>query len=393
MKINNVIERNLNLIYNSIKEGKTNKEFPIKLGNNMTKLFSRAFITLEISDITILETFYLKLFSNDNIIILDTYRNSNNINVLSDSINSLETLSNAITNDNDIKIKPDNSLLPVGCINQHLLVTFTGHTLCNIIGVIPELFFDELDKGNDSISDIIIKQFMTNFYKYMSKNITNIDILTDSIIDTNYYKYINNELSVSLSEVKTPYGLISFFGKKSSNISTEVDECKKLFNKNNLLLFDNQIPYLNTELYFEITCSFYTFLVLFTILPSSSFIDWEDFKILMSSNNKLFLNPTSIPNNLDKYKLRLNSKVLEFIDRRNSISNNKEYNLLKYNLILNSSMFKFTLKLSLNDISNKINVLNSNYLNNNISNYLNTELYYIYNNIMNLSKKIYSILN
>lgn len=390
MKINNVIERNLDLIYKTIKDGKSNKEFAIKLGNNMTKLFSHSFITLDISDITLLETFYLKLFSSDNIIFLDTYLNSDNIDIMSNSINSLMILSESMNNDTDIKIKPSNSLLPIGCINNHLLVTFTCNTLCNIIGVLPDIFFDELEKENISLSDFIIKKFMTNFYNYMSKKITNIDILSDSIIESKYYKYTEDDLSVSLTEVHTPYGMMSFFGDRSSDLNNEINECKRLFSCNNNDI--NLLPYIKTDLYFVITCSFYTFLNIFTKLPSSSFIDWKDFKILMSPDNKLLLNISSLPNNLDKYKIRINSKIDEFIKNRNNLSSDKEYNLLKYNFILGSSMTKFTLKLSLNDISNKINILNNIINKEKIDNYLDYESNYIYTNIENISKKIFSIL-
>lgn len=411
MVINDVSYNNLDMLYDAIIQASNNTQYGRKLGENMNKLLSHCSITFNINDLTIFETYIMKLFSNDNnMIITNSYLSLESTNEkYAEMINQLDNLSIMMNNDNDLSIKVNELFYFTGHIFKNVIVTFTGISLCNIIGVLPDIWFKETlltEKSNGTnlpdalpctknLLDGIVNSLVNNFYSFMEKTVNRIDLAVDSYINSNYYSYANNnDTNVNLAEVLTPFGSLLFFGDRASNLSNDIQKCKNVFKYNTAPADSNYLSYSykNTNIYFVINCTFYAFLEMFLSLPSNFFVDNQDFKTLFADSANLI-----IPNFLTSYKMRLSNNIKNIIDIRKDVSSSQETSLMRYNYIPLNSSFKFTMKLSLNDISSTLSkyqrAITEDHIYGDSNNYIAIEILKIINEINQNSKTVYTLLS
>lgn len=416
---------NIDMIRDIITEGLEDSKF---LGPNMSSLFNHCSITIQISEITLLEAYYMKLFVSQ-FIETGTFINTDGLNKIcpnsEETINAAINIFNVMNNDDDIKIKPNTYFLPLIAIQKSAIVVLSGSNLCNIFSAIPDTFFNEVngrietgrnlkinepdkyeewanqngvkDLSDDKIFDkilenCIIEKFIYNFYKNLSPKIMQIDLLTDASINNIYYKRLFNDslIKVHIDEVVNPYGSLDLLNNSNKEIMKD-----NLIQMHNVLDFnDSNTIFDTTYLTFSIACSFYTFLELFLHLPSNYFIDHQDFKTLMMEDTCLCINSIGL---YDKYKLRINTKLTDLVKLRNLviINNKNENNISRYNYILANSYYKFSIKLSLSDIANTISTFNSMIDNTQIygnNTLLYNEIKYIINKINKYSKSVFNLI-
>jgi hypothetical protein len=306
MIVKNVHFSNIDKLYEAIAIGKNNTQFNREVGKNMNKLMSHTAVSMIITDVSIFELFIMKMLSNsDNLITLSS---SYDIELAGDeykkTVSDMAQLSDLISNDDDIDFTVGQFFLPSGCVIKDIIVSFTGNSLCSLFGVLPDLFFKntfEIEKDSEfpsfipdyeKLENAVVEEFLKNFYKYMNNFVTNIDLVSDSYINANYYNYIDdNRTNVSMSNIFTPYGNLSFFGD-NEDIEEQLQNCKVAFSD-----IPNDIrglQFKSTELYFVVNSSFYAFLEMFLALPSKFFIDNQDVKTLFMPEHKLL-----IPDGLD----------------------------------------------------------------------------------------------
>lgn len=405
MIIQRILLANIDELYEAIAIGKHNPEYGHKLGPNINNLLQRACITFDINDITLFELYMLKKFTNVSVIIPQAsfYDNEALGEKYTKIIDNMIKLSDTINHDDDIKYDINQYFLTTGCISKNVTISLSGTSLFSVFGTMPDLFFMEVFGFQSDIDfsssildykvleEAIINKFVNNFYSFLNNDVNIIDMVTDSYINSNFYSYIDNssdEISVSISDVITPYGSLNFFGEKSKDISSNISKISELFKS--VVSDTRAYPYKTTNIYFVINCSFYAFLEMYLALPRSFFIDTQDVKLLFDENSKLV-----IPKGLSKYSMRIGTKLKDIRDMMLEISSNRSNNLIRYKYIPLNSYFKFSMKLSLDDISSTILKYNRS-VSDGIygkKSVLNNEIYLILYSILNNSKIIYNLIS
>lgn len=416
----------IDMIKDIIAEGSMNSKF---LGSNMSALLNHCSITIKISELTLLESFYMKLFVSQ-FIETETFINTDGLNDIcpnsEETINAATNIFYAINNDDDIKLKPNTYFLPLIAIQKSAIVVLSGSNLCNIFTTIPDTFFNEVNsrietgrnlKINDPdkydewtkqngvkdlsdseifnkiLENCIIERFIYNFYKNLSPKIMQIDLLTDASINNIYYNRLSDDtlIKVYLDEVTNPYGSLDLLLNDPNKETMKGN----LIQMHNILDFnDSNTIFDTTYLTFTIGCSFYAFLELFLHLPTQYFIDYQDFKTLMMENTQLCTNSIEL---YEKYKLRINTKLTDLVKLRNLVivNNKNENNISRYNYILANSYYKFSIKISLSDIANTISTFDSMIENTEIygkNTLLYNEIKYIINKINSYSRSIFNLI-
>lgn len=362
MIIQRVLLSNIDELYEAIAIGKHNPEYGHKPGSNINNLLQRVSITFDIDDITIFELFILKRFTNASVIIPQAsfYDNEALGERYTDVIDNMIKLSDIINHDSDIKFNINQYFLTTGCLSKNVTVSLTGTNLFSIFGTMPDLFFmqafdfqvdsDFTPKINDYkvLEETIINKFVNNFYSYLQSTVNNIDMVTDSYINSNYYSFIDDsETNVSISDVNTPYGSLHLFGDKSKDANETIPKMKELFT--DIVDDVRAFPYRATEICFVVNCSFYTFLEMSLALSRNFFIDNQDFKTLFIEDSKMI-----VPKGLTKYSMRIGTKLNDIRNMVSEVSSSKANNLIRYKFVPLNTCFKFSMKLSLNDISSDI---------------------------------------
>lgn len=402
MIVQNVEMSNIDKLYEAIAIGKHNPDYDQKIYDNINRLLSHVTITFFIDDLTLFEEFIIKVFTNSEIIPVATFYDNEALgDKYKQVIDNILTLSNSINHDADIKYSIGQYFLTAGCITKRIILSLSGSQLFSIFSMMPDIFFMKTF-GYQSNSDFspeildykvlensLITNFVNNFYNYYQSYVNKIDTVVDSYIHNNFYSFIDDKkTSVSLSDVVSPTGSISFFGDKTDNIQTGISHTSSVF----LDVIDDVrgLMYKSINLYFVINCSFYAFLEMFVALPNTFFIDHQDMKLLFREDAKMI-----IPEGLDKYSMRLSSKLGDIKKMKDEVSSKPEANLTRYKFIPLNTSIKFSMKISLNDISSTLlkyetAIRNSHIYNMNSA--LSNEILYIINSIKSTSKSIYDVL-
>lgn len=402
MIVQNVEMSNIDKLYEAIAIGKHNPDYDKKIYDNINKLLSHTTITFFIDDLTLFEEFIMKVFTNSEIIPVATFYDNEALgDKYKQVIDNILTLSDSINRDADIKYSIGQYFLTAGCITKRIILSLSGPQLFSIFGMMPDVFFMKTFgyQSNSDFSheildykvleDSLITNFVNNFYSYYQSYVNKIDAVIDSYIHSNFYSFIDDKkTSVALSDVVSPTGSISFFDDKTDNIQTDITHTSSVF----LDVIDDVrgLMYKSINLYFVINCSFYAFLEMFIALPNIFFIDHQDMKLLFREDAKMI-----IPEGLDKYNMRLSSKLGDIKKMKDEVSSKPEANLTRYKFIPLNTSIKFSMKISLNDISSTLlkyetAIRNSHIYNMNSA--LSNEILYIINSIKSTSKSIYDIL-
>ena len=373
MKIDYVSTVNLGLLEDAFNSGILNTSNIAKdFGKNLSLLLSHIKISFFIDDISILEAYMLKRFCNGNYIDIETSVSDSNINkekypITHRSIQSLFLLNKSIDDDKDVTVKPGVMLFPVKSIIKKCIATFEGQNILTIIGSLtrsPESFFMKVnsyiqDSNNnrskdDIIIDLLIENFLKEFYSYMTYRIQYIDLLSDSTLEFMYLNHAKDDTKkfVSLSHVNTIYGTIPFVNVDTDQYQKAIDIIN--VNKAKNPIEDSSIKMNTTEIFFICNTSIYSFLEIFLTLPIGSILESTDIKSVYSSDQFI------IPQEMSKYQSRVTSIIEKIKGEREKVKDTN--NIDNYNLIQLNTKIQYTIKFKLSEISdilmtweNKIN--------------------------------------
>lgn len=413
MIVSRVSHSNIDELYEAILIAQNNPTYTKDMGDNLIVMLRNASITMDINDVSIFEAYMLKMFSNDqNLWITDRRIDVNGCGDKNSVIfKSVDQLARSMLNDNDIEIKPAGVLFNTGNIKTDLTLTFTGVTLFNIISTLPDQFFKRYNiqqakaVGNENItvdnalsvtevdfgeafSNYIVNEFANHFWDFFKKNVSVIDVCSDSFIDSNYYAFTStSNRDVVLANIDTPYGSASFI-HDDENLQDSIDKCKEALK----IIPDDKraLPYKLVNLSFVINCDFYTFLEMFLALPSSYFINKQDLKLLFAKNTITFDHIYST------YKTRIATKLNDVMKVKAEASSDIKNTLIRYNSIPLLSSFKFTIRLNLNDIRNELlryeTYIREGAYSDECNDYLSYSILNIIEKIKTSSLQVYSIL-
>lgn len=370
MIVNEVTHNNLDKLYEAILIANSNPDYTKEMGENIIVILRDVSITLKISDMSLIETYMLKMFSNDQNMwlteqVVDIYGCGEEYAL---NCTGIHQLSQSMLEDQDIGIKPGILFFNTGNIKNSAVVTFSGYTLFNILSTLPDQFFKKYniqqakDNGTadenintlppivdfgESLNNFIVNEFAKHFWDFFKRSVNVIDLGTDSYINNKYYTFVKpNKRDVVLAGVTTPFGNVSFIDGSEGLNEEKLNSCKRSFTE--IPTDKRSLFYKTTNITFVINCDFYTFLEMFLILPSSYFINKQDIKTLFLSN-QIFIDPI-----YDQYKTRISVRISESMKMKDEISKDKDNNLIRYNYIPLVSSYKFTMKLSLNDITSEL---------------------------------------
>ena len=412
MTVNEVTHSNLDKLYEAILIANNNPDYKKEMGENIIVILRDVRITMTISDVTEFEAYMLKMFSNDqNIWITEQ---SIDVNGCGENNTAncagIHQLSTSMLNDNDVGVKPGALFFNTGNIKNTVVVSFTGYTLFNILSTLPDQFFKKYniqqtkEKGleiqdadnlppiidfGESLNNFIVNEFANHFWDFFKRSVNVIDLGTDSYINSKYYTFVKpNKRDIVMANAITPYGDISFIDGSEGLSPERVDACKRNFT--DIPMDKRNLPFKSTTITFVINCDFYTFLEMFLALPSSYFINKQDVKTLFLSD-QIFIDPM-----YENYKTRIAVRISECMHMKNSVSKESDNNLIRYNYIPLVSSYKFTMKLSLNDITSEIfryeKLIKDGYYSYNCNDYLSYSILYIIENIKKYSLAVYKLL-
>lgn len=406
MVVDYVISNNMDLLENGYKTGiLESSDMTRDFQRNLPILLSHINISYIVTDISILESLYLKYFSNGNLIDVSTYININNFDrklypTTSHAVQSLFALNNNIENDEDIELKPGIMYFPAKSVYKTVVVTFTGSNILNIIGDITRtssifnILYNKMsqtpEKSKQEIfNDILIKNFVDEFYKYMGLKLSYTDLLTDSLLTFEYLKPAeeSNKI-VSLDHVNSIYGDIPFVridAEKYRNSLANIASNKIKVNKE--VDYDT-FNIETTDIYLTCNTTFYTFLETALYLPLENILENTDNKILYLSHSVV------IPKEMNKYQNRLSTIMKKIIAEKESLKTDKSID--KYNLTMLNTKVQFTLKFNLKTISDIIIPWEKDVKNNmfgNIGNYITNETLEMISEIRKYATAVYSTIN
>lgn len=312
-----------------------------------TKLFSyleHCMIGLEIDEVTTLELFYLKSFASKIFVVGDYYRNFVNKDnypelhtLVQDSLN----IRNEVLSDSDIDKSKSfiDNMLPIGCKSYRVIAVFKGATITSITSGFPNVLFDG-DNGRIlesfpepyDLENRVSQLFFKNFYSYIAKKSTDIDIVTETMTNLKFYQYADK--LVNLAHINTPFGEIRFFKSDATVFQKQINNIKN--NQKTLPFFLSDSVYLT----FVLNTTFSTFMKLY--LDNDFVVDTQDLKIVADS--KALLSDDI----LIKYKNRI-ATIISNIKESSKPLNGKDLNFLNY--MFSGNIIKYSIQLSATDIN------------------------------------------
>lgn len=410
MKIEHVVVNNLKILEDGYKSGiLETKDVTKDFDKNLSLILSHITISFIVSEISILEAVNLKKFCNGNLIDLETAISDDTIDetifpITNRTVRSLFMLNKSISEDSDIEIKPGVVYFPTKIITKKVIATFTGQNILAIINDITRssdcffnILYNEMKKKPDEskdeiIKNILIRNFITEFYKFMGHKCAYMDILSDSVLNFNYLEPISRTHNlVTLTHVSSIYGEIPFLNIDSETYKQSITNITNNKNhiKNNICGIDTNLNKETIDIYFTCNSSFYSFLEMFLYLPMGTVLESTDIKALYCSHNVI------IPEEMVKYKNRLSSLIKKITAEKDSLRESSSID--KYNLILLNTKIQFTLKFNLNNISNIIipweNNIKEHHMYGDSSNYISREILKILENIRKYSLAVFSTIN
>ncbi len=388
---------NIDFLIKTICAGRTSKDHRKDLGPHINNIYNHVEVKFLLRDVDIVTACYLKKFSNDNIIFIDSKLSDNLVKKdykeIYNNTHVAIKLIEAICKDND-SIKRDYSeLFPAICITKSLHVTFTGSSLGFLFGSNPDLMIKELysfKEDKDFNSDVIMENdyeklknhlfntLLQSIYKFIDRDNHTMDLLADSSINFHYYNIDDLiDYPCCLIETNSPLGRKSYYYKEKVNKD-----------KIPATVFDKIALLKNTKLAFSIKAPYYAYLEMQMVLPSRFFLDTEDVRSVAAkedyNGNHMVLD--------DKYKIRLTDYFIKLASSSKELIKNEKA-LDKYFYIPLSSNIHFTMNISLYDIANELEIyeekIESQKLYGDSDNYLSSHILDIIFYMKSFSRMVY----
>lgn len=327
-------------------------------GGNIFSFLEHCMIGIELDTITTMELYYLKKFASSIKVIGYEYRNFTSKDEefdMNQKIDCLMSLHDEMINDDDInknKSEVDN-ILPIGCKSYHIIAIFKGASIPSVTGSFIENIFKENDKCFEEYPEEtdmvgrIAEAFYNNFYSYIARKSTDLDLVTEYMTNTKFYQYADD--TVNLAHVNTPMGELVFFGNDSGTLNRQISHIKSV--EKTSPFFVKEMTYLT----FVLNTTFSTFMKLY--LNSDFVIDNEDLKIVFTSDDIQISESM-----LDKYKARISNSLDYLISNRKGLNrssdSNSGFNLNMLNYIFNGSRIKYSIQLTIDQIERLDSILN-----------------------------------
>lgn len=331
MKLDKITESNIQFLFDSIKGNFESGELHNIIEPNVhtINLLNKISIYFHMSDLSLIDIFYLNQFLGTNLKIFPMKSNSQNKAI---KIAQFDVTNMVSEIQNGKKFKT--------------VIHLTANSLMMIMNGRPYSFFDgffrfkeipsaldENHNGNFKMSDLLdyaFHVFYNKFIQFVNNFITESDLLVDSTIFSNFYSKLNkSNTDVILNYIDTENGLI--YDKSKSNSSDD-------------------------EFVFSINSSFLTFLTLTSFyLKLSNLLDFKDFKLINCERLKWIDSVISLHPN----KIKLYQNLNDSVDRFKKSKSNHGETLNRYSYLVGCYDFSYSIKLSKMEISELKSIINS----------------------------------
>lgn len=284
MVINSIILNNCNELFKASLLYKIyNIEVFKKFTTELFDTYSRCNLCFNVSGMNIIDLFELKRYQGANIYIknsaLNNYYNEKSNPDLHETIDCINSLSDAISYDNTIDFTEWRPFIPVGSIQYNALVIFSGPSLMNFFTDVPTEFFTEYIKSDITeysdkmlmkdyceeyfdVEKIINKCSYIFYYDLILKNTERhfgtTDILNQTMNGLEYFDEFSSVVNdpekstAVMSKIVYPTGYVSFFNDDKSVYVNQLKELKKYY--------DSGIELESIYGYFVVSSSFEVFL-------------------------------------------------------------------------------------------------------------------------------------
>lgn len=325
------------------------RTMPNIFGENTKFLFSRISIYLTIENVSILEAYLLKIYSNDHLHISESYVDTDLTSddaldkKIKQECQKMLDVIDTIESDTDINLKPGALLLPCGAVYKTVVVELTGATLFQVLTGIPEKVLIQewgVDHTNIpkslyettymmKIGPYIQEIFLDTFYAMSKTILARKDPTNDTFFVKNIYSVLDadntfvkpriltipgvaeplelpartiSEAAIddmyAASDLITPVGGIHFFiedNSLSKQISVLKEKKKSLSNKELSTL---------TRINVVINAPLYVFLEMALRLPNHMVIDHESFDFIRS-----FITGIYVQDEAEGYEVRIGNYI------------------------------------------------------------------------------------
>lgn len=328
----------LDRIYNALMNIGNNQ-----LSEGMDVLLNHISVSFLIKDINALELIFLKEFCTDvKVISQNLPYTDNSFDNLEDTVKNLRKLSDQIVSDMDVSedSNPYNAI-PLYMVKYKVIATFKGMNITSITGsIFKRLFINkEAKEGEppyyseypeDEMENILIRKFMTEFYRYMSDKLSTIDIASQFQLHHNFFNIIkSSNNNIALSHINTFGGDINFTNNTPEKLNSSINKIK-LFNVKNKSL--NTID--NSYYYFTVKSTLSTYIVFKCI------VDY-----VCSSENIQPLKEIDVCNIADDIRIKYQNRILELIsDILTYRSELDDKDIHKYMILLSGQYIMYNIK-------------------------------------------------
>lgn len=316
-------------------------------------------ITVDVSDLTSLEVFVMKMWVSNMRIVHSYYRNFLNEKTFQDkkeferintTVEDLLSLHDTILNDEDLnpqeRLEDVDKILPIGCRKYRVIVTFERNNILNLLGnvYIENLFKDQETKkfythfpDYVTLENSLANIFYMSFYKFLNSTVSNQnDLALNQLLEKKLYPYAEDECT--LSSYNSINGELTFF-------NTSVDEMNhQLYCRKSSL---EKTPFVLQDLDFCIfimNTSFQEFFSVFTELNTGVVLDYQPFK-LKFLDNEIFLHDST----RKKYQYRISDSFDKICEFKANIAQKQFTDLNLLNFIFFGNNMKFSYKLRVNE--------------------------------------------
>lgn len=341
-------------------------------GSGLSNYIQHVMLTIELEDLTTMELFYLKRMCGDVKILGKTYQNFVSKEKQADvyqKVESILAIRDEMVKDSDIdtKVCDIDNILPVGCESYHVISFFKGDAIMAITGgVISEIFSEPIElktvdpntkkeeithtyktwdsyKGDEAMEEVLAKAFYQKLYKYMAGRMKDIDVVTEFMINKQFYSFA--DAACNIAHVNTPFGQLNFLGTDPEKLTLQIDRIKAS-QESTPYDFEDE-----TNITFMLTTSFHLFMQIYMSGENSMWkvIDHENLKLVYLKED-ISLNDAII----EKYSGRINAAI-NYINSFKKEINQGDFDLGKFNFIMNGTQIRYSIQMSLANIKEFLN--------------------------------------
>ena len=336
-------------------------------GSGLSNYIQHVMLTIELEDLTTMELFYLKRMCDEVRVLGKTYQNFVSKEKQADvhqKVASILAIRDEMVKDSDIdkKVCDIDNILPVGCESYHVIAFFKGNSIMSITGgVVNEIFSESVElktidpktkkeeithtfkawdtyKGDEEMENVLAAAFYERLYKYMAARMKDIDVVTEFMTNKQFYSFI--DAACNVAHVNTPFGELNLLGTDEEKLALQIDRIKAS-QESTPYNFDDEII-----VTFMFTTSFHLFMQIYLAGQNDVWkvIDHENLKLVYLKEDIALGNDI-----IDKYAARINAAI-NYINSFKKEINEGDFNLGKFNFIMNGTQIHYSVQMSLANI-------------------------------------------